>query len=528
MNYAGHIADKSTPQSEPLLGRESEQKQNRAGGHTFVITPWQQLDRFLMLGSEKGTYYAGEHEMTVENAQNVLACIHEDAHRVMNRVVEFSTQGRVAKQSPLIFVAALCACKGKTVADRQAALNNLEQVCRIPTHLFQFLSYVRQLGGFGKGKRNSISRWYNLSPPDRLAYHMVKYKSRHGWTHRDALRIAHTTPVDKVHSNLYAWAADKEHDVSLLPPVILAANSIKKPSVPIKAIQDQIREYRLPRECLPSELLNKPEVWDALLDDMPTTALVRNLGKMTKVGLLGPLSDGAKRVCAQLADTERLRKSRIHPMQILIAMRTYESGHGDKGKLSWVPNPHVVDALDSAFYESFANVEPTGKSWYIGLDVSSSMSMPIAGYNLSCAEAGAALSMAVLRSEQFALVRGFTGDMRDLNFTARTRLDDALARTRKMNFGRTDCALPMLDALERGIEVDVFLVATDNETWFGNVHPCAALKRYREQMNPQAKLVVLAMTATNFSIADPKDAGMLDMAGLDSGMFPVLREFVMA
>ena len=49
-----------------------------------------------------------------------------------------------------------------------------------------------------------------------------------------------------------------------------------------------IREDGLPRECVPTEHLNDPAVWEALLEGMPLMAMVRNLAKMTAVGLLKP------------------------------------------------------------------------------------------------------------------------------------------------------------------------------------------------------------------------------------------------
>ena len=50
----------------------------------------------------------------------------------------------------------------------------------------------------------------------------------------------------------------------------------------------------------------------------------------------------------------------------------------------------------------------------------------------------------------------------------------------QIEMGGTDCALPMLHAIEMKYSVDVFIVYTDNETWFGSVHPSEALKRYRK------------------------------------------------
>src|SRR5213078_1152575 len=83
-----------------------------------------------------------------------------------------------------------------------------------------------------------------------------------------------------------------------------------------------VREYRLPREALQPEHLTSPEVWEALLEDMPMTALIRNLATMTRVGVLAPGSDGTARAVAQLGDAERIRRARVHPIAVLAALRT--------------------------------------------------------------------------------------------------------------------------------------------------------------------------------------------------------------
>ena len=51
-------------------------------------------------------------------------------------------------------------------------------------------------------------------------------------------------------------------------------------------------------------------MWEALLDDMPMTALIRNLATLTRIGLLTPGSATAQRVIDQLGDGERLRRAR--------------------------------------------------------------------------------------------------------------------------------------------------------------------------------------------------------------------------
>ena len=95
------------------------------------------------------------------------------------------------------------------------------------------------------------------------------------------------------------------------------------------------------------------QVWAALLENMPMTAMIRNLGKMSAISLLKPLSSHAALVCKRLKDEALLKKARIHPFNVLLALKTYESGSGDKGKLKWEVNQTIVQALDDAFYASF-------------------------------------------------------------------------------------------------------------------------------------------------------------------------------
>ena len=107
--------------------------------------------------------------------------------------------------------------------------------------------------------------------------------------------------------------------------------------------------------CVPTEMKQFPEVWEALLPQMGLTAMLRNLGKMTAVGLLGPFADAQRIVVSRLERAEVLRTARVHPLQVLVALKTYAQGHGEKGQLVWKPRQKIVDAaLDqTAFYLTF-------------------------------------------------------------------------------------------------------------------------------------------------------------------------------
>ncbi|HRZ58753.1 MAG TPA: TROVE domain-containing protein, partial [Candidatus Paceibacterota bacterium] len=86
-----------------------------------------------------------------------------------------------------------------------------------------------------------------------------------------------------------------------LPALITAFEQAKKASTKAEVVK-LITEHDLPREAVPTQWLNEPEVWDALLQHMPMTALIRNLGKMTSLGLIQPFSEAAKLVVNKLGD----------------------------------------------------------------------------------------------------------------------------------------------------------------------------------------------------------------------------------
>ena len=81
-------------------------------------------------------------------------------------------------------------------------------------------------------------------------------------------------------------------------------------------------------------------------------------------------------------------------------------------------------------------------------------------------------------------------------------------------------------ALQQKIKADVFVIYTDNETWYGKIHPVQALQRYREKMGIHAKLIVVGIISNQFSIADPNDGGMLDVVGFDTATPALMTDFV--
>ena len=524
-NYA-NLARTPTPQNEPL---DDRQVANHAGGFVYEIDRWERLDRFLILGSDQPTYYQDARALTKENAAVVAECFAVDAVRTAGRIAEISESGRAPKNSPAIFAVAIGAAHTDTPV-HSVALSVLRRVCRTASHLFEFVAIVEALGrGWGRSLRTAVAGWYEKSDVDGLAYQAVKYRSREGYNHRRLLMLSHPSDLDDpARKALYVFMLEKSlspEQEEALPEIVKAHREAMSPEVTGKQLQVLVSDKRLPWEAIPTQASTDPEMWRRMLPSMGLTAMLRKLGQMSSYGVLEPLSDGARVVMGRLGDVEQLRKARIHPFNVLLAQAVYRSGHGVRGSMSWQPTPQIIDALEAAFYASFQTVQPSGKKTLIGLDVSGSMGFNHIGTVLTVREAAAAMSMVTARTEPQYHVFGFSDRFVEIPIAATETLESVVRKTSGLPFQGTDCALPMLYALDKGIEVETFMVFTDNETWAGREHPSEALKRYRQATGIDAKLIVVGMTSTGFSIADPNDPGMLDVVGFDSAAPTVMADF---
>ena len=490
----------------------------------------------------------------------------------------------------------------------------------------------------------------------------------------------------------------------------------------IDRIVQLINQVGLCREQLPSQLFKQRKVWEALLTNkgangkgkgMPLTALIRNLGKLStdeikiiearttrdqspagKQAFTFASASAAASASPQIfppshpqhyteyifrriTDARDIKRTRIHPYNILVAMLTYKKGSGDKGGMMWTPNIHIIDALDHAFKLAFQNITPTGKRIKIALDVSGSMSSAFCTGSsiVNCATASVAMMMMTLYAERGGVAPGAVnraelaslGDAppplwkttqlpdgrtlyentktNECQFTkppepsaasagggiapgadTRAKLpplgggtpatplgggtpeykatkkylghpDTQPAATRPASsygyysypppaylpelypppaipsnvticafantlteltnavvgymdattdpatglpmmsiadalslvdlpFSSTDCALPMVRALENKEEVDAFVIYTDSETYMGKIHPQVALEQYRTATGINAKLIVVGMTSNCLTIADPKDLNTLNLAGFDTATPRLINDFI--
>jgi len=506
-----------------------KQIRNNGGGFSFKLDEWNRLDRFLIIGTDGGTYYSSQQDLTKQNLDAVKLLLAKNPQEVVRRTVDVSVNGRAKSNSQALFVLALA--MQLELNDKKFIKDAVIKVARTFTHLAEYSMYLKNLGGGGRAKTDSIARWYTSKTDQQLAVQAVKYRNREGFTHHDVMRISHPKGINPEIGN---FLKGKEFAANAVPSILIGYDKVQHAKTENEVIA-LIGEYGLPWEAIPTTWHKSLKVWRAIYDaGMGQTALLRNVTRFAKLGAFKDLVF-AKQYADKLMDQEAILKGRVHPINYLLASVTHERGQLKTTKglygynyqnivKDWDTNPKVLKALQEGFYAAFGNLEPSNKRTLLSLDVSGSMGSYANGLNLTCAESGAAIAMFILRTEPYCEVRGFSSHYEDLGLSENDSFEAVLRKTNRWNFGSTNAALPMQYAKQNKQEIDTFITITDNEVNQGK-HPFHSLQDYRNTTGIAARMAVFGMTATNVTIADPDDNGSMDFVGFDANAPRVLADF---
>jgi 60 kDa SS-A/Ro ribonucleoprotein len=564
----------------------SQEHKNNAGGYVFKVTPMQQAQRIVILGVSSGTYYEKANDLLKESMECFEQVIRDGSvQELVAMIVNVSVNGLAPRQDTILFTLAWLSCHERKDV-RQAVYSVLDKVLRTPTDqiafLFKWRKSIRESRslngvGWGRGVRTVMRKYYENTPPQQLAYHITKYQKRDGVEQSDLLRLVHPAVGNKrkrdqnstnlttsdreqpAKNMLFKFATKKiigDVDESssqeekqmhaYLSDVTEALNTTN-----VERVVELIRRHRLVREQISTPLLNEKSVWGALLEKMPMNALLRNLASMTAHGVF--LVDEYRTLaCDAMRNPDAIQKARIHPLSVYKAIKVYDLGHGEKGSNTWFPNRDIQQAMQNMFLASFKYaVEPdllaimSELKIMVALDVSGSMDQLVSGMNMSCREVSAVMSLSILSAGGNNKVDVCSFDCEDRRggvFNAsnatglhvfdgvskNTSLREFMAHPNQTWHGAgTDCSLPMMWATRKNKAYDAFIIFTDNETWFGKVKPFEALAEHAlATKNPHIKLIVCAMTATSFSIADPSNPNMMDIVGCDSSLPSIITNFI--
>ncbi|XP_062571413.1 RNA-binding protein RO60-like [Saccostrea cucullata] len=546
---------------------------NQDGGYVFKTTLEMQLCSFICTGSSSRNYRTRSREIRLEDVAFVSQLIKNGlGERVVELLLHF--RPRAFRQDPLLFVLAMC-CRSSDTATKRAGYIALPSICRIPTHLFKFLDFCQKINqgnfqskGWGRAHRKAICDWYHSYGTSEtklklLALHITKYPKRHGWRHKAVMRLAHLKVKDdedpalkylvilamkgKEYADSTPFMENQKnrdsYQTSILKNIsnLLSSIEMAKRTKDVAQVKKLILKHRLVREHIPTCFLNDREVWLALARHMPILALIRNLGKMSKLKIFERGTSEEKPSFEEYLALEKLKneeiitKEKVHPFTYMLAINQYKKGENRSKSLQWPVYPQICSALKEGLYLSFRNIKPTNKRFLVALDISRSIeeSVTVAGSpSLQALDVAAfMLSLTIRTEENYHAIVFSNNRATALPIRPDDDIDGIANKIKEMRSPTgefvADAALPFKYAIENKKKCDVFIIYTDSFATFGTPHPGQAFKFYRQSSNsPDAKLIVCNLACSDVSIGDIEDQHTLTVCGFDSYVPHIISNFL--
>ncbi|XP_061195340.1 RNA-binding protein RO60-like [Saccostrea echinata] len=571
---------------------DQDQVLNKAGKFVFQTGLEADLIHFLRFGQRGNLYTAKYHKINLQDAECVTELIKKGSGMQAVAIIrQFSDRNLAYKQEYPIYALAIC-CRSSDLNTKRAAYDSLSSVCRIPSHLFSFIKNCQEISkqtskdhtsGWGRAHRQAINDWYIRHGADehtlrRLASHLTKYGKRSGWTHRSVLRRAHV----KVNKN-YPQLNVKKDDPALKYLIMLATKGKKfadgnaftiaeqkkedygsSALAKVKSFIDHVEEartsenaeqvrqlilrHKLTREHISNRFLGDKEVWKALIRHMPLTAVIRNLGKMSKLGCFEEQDSFEENlVLGKLKNTELISKANVHPITFLIARNQYKTGQSRertvsknrKGRaaLSWTVSQRVIEALWQGFIIACRRYTSTNKNILLSVEVGKSLEDKLPIYvrgmeSLQTLDVAMTMIKVMKQIEPSCEVIVFTKSGVALPVDSSQCHDDIYRMIQESPV--SDGSLSFKYALQnQKYNYDAFIILTDSE-WSSseNVHPSDAFKTYCDAVEAiretKPKLVVCNMVPSKVTIGDPKDRSTLTINGFDLHVPRIINDFIAA
>ncbi|WP_058302937.1 TROVE domain-containing protein [Gorillibacterium timonense] len=404
----------------------------------------------LLTNTMSNTYYADQNELLSDAAQ----LHHEIAGSnptFMAKAIVFARNEGVMRLQPLFGLAILSMYRSDLFTRIFA------QVVRIPSDLSDFLTILNGLGR-GEGGR-AVKRQVNRFLSGITEYWAVKYNGRgRGYSLGDAIATAHPKPEDLKQQALFRYLRGMEANLALLPQVE-ALERLKLASNEEEQIT-WIERGKLPYETVTGAIKPSKAVWEALLYQMPTFALLRHLNALQRAGVLEDQRN-LDYVVSRLTDKQALKKAKILPFRFATAFHQVE-------------HPELRDALREAVDLTFDNLPELGNRTAIFLDISGSM-------NGQYLEIGSVFALALYRKTKgSSLFWLFDTEVVDAK---PSRKDSILTQAAHIHaHGGTDTGAPVRQLIRERKKVDHIIIITDEQQNSGSQF-YEQLKLYRSKVN---------------------------------------------
>ncbi|WP_010497295.1 TROVE domain-containing protein [Paenibacillus elgii] len=445
---------------------------NKDGFPAYARSAEEQYVQTLLTNTLGNTFYVDQNELL----KDALELHHEMAQQnpqFMAKALVFARNEGFMRLQPLFGLAILSSYRPDLFA------KVFDQVVRIPSDLSDFLTILRGLGR-GQGGR-AVKRQVARFLSGVSEYWALKYNGRgRGFSLGDAIATAHPKPADHKQQALFRYLRGQETSLAMLPQVE-ALEQLKRARSEAEQLAC-IERGKLPYETVTGAIKPSKAVWEALLRQMPTFALLRHLNALDRAGVFEKKANLAFAV-ERLTNAEALRKAKILPFRFAKAFREVE-------------RPELRDALRAAVELTFANLPEIGENTAIFLDISGSMQ----GEYL---QIGSVFALALYKKTQGnSLFWLFDTEVTDAK---PSRHDSILTQAERIRSrGGTDTGVPVRKLFYENKRVDQIIIITDEQQNSGSPF-YAELAKYRAKVNPHVKAFIVDIAPYRYAMAPPAD-----------------------
>ena len=326
--------------------------------------------------------------------------------------------------------------------------------------------------------------------------------------------MVHPKPASSERQAFYAWLIGRPYDVEALP------TQLKEFELWKRDIDRQLPD--VPFQWLTSFDLTAKR-WILLAERMGWQALRMNLNTLARNGAFG-VKGATDMVAARLEDADAIKRARIMPYQLLMALNAASDA---------VPLK-VQAALEVALEKSLANVRVVAGSVVVAPDVSWSMQSPVTGHRdgattaIKCVDVAALVGAAVLRRNPSATLMPFEERVVSVDLDPFARVAVNAKRLSELGGGGTNVSAPLKLLNRRKADVDLMIIVSDNESWIDdNRYGATETMRQWQKLksrNPKAKLVCIDLQPYGTTQAkERKD--ILNVGGFSDAVFDTIARF---
>lgn len=537
--------------------------------------------RYLYFLSENHHYVVKKKEdifdKTIDSLLNLVA--QEKFKKVIEIIEQAIKFDWLPNRNLVLHVLALCTHFTDNAELKTAAYKCASNFIRNAEELFQYIKYERALQvNASRGLRRVINDWYIKQELPRLLSEVTLIRSHHGWTHRDALKVAHVKASDTERRVLLAYAcrgldharkeAKEEKGLDKTFEKLEAADHWRRCSDEQKALELIKNKGTGESNEAPGPLIRSAPIWAALVPNMPLEQLASNLGRFHRLGMFRTGQPALEAVVERFGNVEAAKASGLKPADVLVRMKTFErprppdvhlraaqakkedSEHppNDDAKPVQYSRSHAVTAaLGKLLHSTMRNVKATGRRYVIAVEL-----RPKDALLRSCfgcqpvryAEAAALLVLQLARAERDVQVLWFNGaDVTPVQLAnpKGVTLNQLMQRMREAAETSKPGALPARPvrwALDNNRHVDVFvnvLVTGDSpgrvpraERRADDADLVRTLSRYRNRLRqPRSRVFNVALCGRSMQHF-PAVPGLLNVAGYSAGVPALLQAFAAA